>query len=37
MGGQDVKREGVYKGDKISRKGDPKKKKKRKEENLEQE
>ena len=33
MGGQDVKREGVYKGDKISRKGDPKKKKKKKREN----
>ena len=30
MGGQDVKREGVYKGDKISRKGDPKKKKREK-------
>ena len=30
MGGQDVKREGVYKGDKISRKGDQKKKKREK-------
>ena len=31
MEGRDVKREGVYKGDKISRIGDPKKKKKKKE------